>query len=140
VSTPGTFYVLRQARTRVIGSRVMTEAEANREAQVWAAEIGPAVAVPATPALAQAVRFYDQDVLVPILYPPPPPKPLTPAQARILAEVNAAGFRVYNGRARKQVAALEAAGLVRADWDSTPHAHGSGMRLTERITVRAVAS
>lgn len=61
------FYAIRQARTRVIGSRSMTRAEADREVAVWAAEIGPARVLPVTPDLAHAVRYYDQAILVPAL-------------------------------------------------------------------------
>jgi hypothetical protein len=63
----GTWYCIRQARTRVIGSRVMTRAEADTEARVWREYIGPAVTVPATSDLAHAVRYYDQSVLAPLL-------------------------------------------------------------------------
>jgi len=66
----------------------------------------------------------------------PPPPVLTPGQARILAAVRAAGCKVYNGRAHRQIDALERLGLVWVEWDSVPHAKGSGMYLTERITVR----
>jgi hypothetical protein len=61
---------------------------------------------------------------------------LTAAQQRILAEVRADGERVYNGRARRTIEALEKAGLVTVEWDTAPHAKDSGMELTERITVR----
>jgi hypothetical protein len=63
------YYVIRQARTRVIGSRRMSLKDAEREVTAWTAEIGPAVAVPATPELKRAVTAYDQAVLVPVLYP-----------------------------------------------------------------------
>jgi hypothetical protein len=36
---------------RVLGSRVMTRHEADREVSVWRAEIGPAAVAPATPAI-----------------------------------------------------------------------------------------
>jgi hypothetical protein len=42
----------------------------------------------------------------------PPSARLTPAQERTLAEVRLAGERRYDGRARRAVEALEAAGLV----------------------------
>lgn len=61
------FYAVRQARTRVIGSRVMTLEEAEREVSVWRNEIGPAAVVPATRELASAVRTYDQAVLAPLV-------------------------------------------------------------------------
>lgn len=61
------FYAIRQARTRVIGSRAMTREQADREVAAWAAEIGPARVLPVTPDLAAAVRTYDQAVLVPAL-------------------------------------------------------------------------
>lgn len=57
------FYAVRQARTRVIGSRKMTLAEAEREVAVWREEIGPAVVVPASREVTHAVRVYDQEVL-----------------------------------------------------------------------------
>lgn len=49
---------------------------------------------------------------------------LTPAQQRLLDEVRAKGTVVKNGRARKPIEALEAAGLVVADWDLVPAAIG----------------
>lgn len=58
---------------------------------------------------------------------------LTPAQARMLAEVREAGERRYNGRARSQVLALDALGLV--EWDYTLRPDGLG-RYTELYTVR----
>jgi hypothetical protein len=66
--TAGAYYVIRQARTRVIGSGLLTKAQADREAAAWAAGTGPAVAVPATDALRRAVRCYDQAVLTEALY------------------------------------------------------------------------
>lgn len=62
-SSGGGFYAIRQARTRVIGSRLMTRAEADREVAAWRAEIAPARTVPYTRELARAVRVYDQAVL-----------------------------------------------------------------------------
>jgi hypothetical protein len=62
------FYAVRQARTRIVGSRVMTRREAEEEVTVWSAEIGPAKVVPVTRDLAHAVRYYDQDVLRAALY------------------------------------------------------------------------
>jgi hypothetical protein len=62
---------------------------------------------------------------------------VTSAQAKLLEDVRAAGERVYNGRARRTIEALERAGLVTAKYDMQPHAKGSvGFTLTERITVR----
>lgn len=40
------FYVIRQARSRVIGSRTMSRDEAGREAAAWRDEIGPAAICP----------------------------------------------------------------------------------------------
>lgn len=60
---------------------------------------------------------------------------LTHAQKRVLAEVRVTGRRIYNGRARRPVEALEAAGLVSVDWDMVPHVKGNGIELTWRITV-----
>jgi hypothetical protein len=57
------FYVVRQARTRVIGSRAMTRAAADREASAWRENIGPAVVIPVTPEARRAVRTYDQPAL-----------------------------------------------------------------------------
>jgi hypothetical protein len=64
------FFAVRQARTRIVGSRVMTRAEAELEVSVWSAEIGPAKVVPVTRDLTRAVRVYDQDVLRAALYGP----------------------------------------------------------------------
>jgi hypothetical protein len=66
----GKFYAVRQARTKVIGSRLMSRAEADREVSVWLAEIGPAAAVPDSPAMRTAVRAYDQETLSAALYGP----------------------------------------------------------------------
>jgi hypothetical protein len=63
------FFAIRQARTRVVGSRVMTRPEAEIEVSVWAADIGPARVVPVTKELTHAVRVYDQAVLNAALYP-----------------------------------------------------------------------
>lgn len=60
---------------------------------------------------------------------------LTKAQERMLAEVRESGKRVYNGRARRTVKALEDAGLVNVDWDMRPQTKGNGMELVEVITV-----
>ena len=64
---PDRYYAIRQARTKVIGSRSMTEAEAAREVAAWAAGIGPARVVAKTPAVARAVRTYDQAALTALL-------------------------------------------------------------------------
>ena len=65
-----------------------------------------------------------------------PTPSLTPAQARILADVREHGQRIYNGRARTPIEALEAHGLVAVDWDMRPQVKGNGMELVWRITVR----
>lgn len=57
------FYAVRQARTKVIGSRTMTRGEAEREVAAWLEHIGPAVVVPATPETRHAVRTEDQAAL-----------------------------------------------------------------------------
>ena len=64
----GKFYAVRQARTRVVGSRVMTRKEAEWEVTVWSSEIGPAKVVAWSEDLRRAVRAYDQDVLRAALY------------------------------------------------------------------------
>jgi hypothetical protein len=68
----GKFYAVRQARTRIIGSCVMTRKEAELEVAVWASEIGPAMLVADSPELRRAVRTYDQTVLGAALYPAKP--------------------------------------------------------------------
>ena len=65
----GKFYAVRQARTKVIGSRLMSHAEALTEVNCWSENIGPAKAVPDSPAMRRAVRTYDQAVLSAALYP-----------------------------------------------------------------------
>lgn len=60
---------------------------------------------------------------------------LTDAQRRILVDVIRDGRRVYNGIARRPVKALEARGLVHVEWDHVAHAKGSGIDLTQHITV-----
>ena len=62
------FYAVRQARTRIVGSRVMTRAEAELEVTVWSSEIGPAKVVPWSDGMRRAVRVYDQAVLHAALY------------------------------------------------------------------------
>jgi hypothetical protein len=59
-------------------------------------------------------------------------KLLTIPQRKLLAEVRKDGSRVYNGRARSRIEALEAAGLVTADWDMELLADGGTLW---RITV-----
>lgn len=61
---------------------------------------------------------------------------LTAAQLNLYQDVLADRVRVYNGRARTRVKALEAAGLVRVEWDMRPQAKGNGMELVEKIVVR----
>lgn len=63
---------------------------------------------------------------------------LTAAQRRYLAEIRAEGRKVYNGRARKSIKALEAAGLVSVRWDMRPHVKGNGIELLWHITVTPV--
>jgi hypothetical protein len=65
----GKFYAVRQARTKVIGSRLMSRAEAAEEVACWAENIGPARVVPDSPVMRRAVRAYDQAVLGAALYP-----------------------------------------------------------------------
>jgi GNAT superfamily N-acetyltransferase len=68
----GKFYAVRQATSgKVIGSRLMSQAEASREVAWWAAEIGPARTVPDSPAMRHAVRTYEQATLRAALYPEP---------------------------------------------------------------------
>jgi len=61
---------------------------------------------------------------------------LTPAQQRMLDRVRAEGPRTYNYRAASQITALEAAGLITADWDAV--LDETKGRLRWRITVTAV--
>jgi hypothetical protein len=65
------FYAVRQARTKVIGSRTMTRGEAEREVAVWNEQIGPARVVPATEQARHAVRTENQAVLSALLNPTP---------------------------------------------------------------------
>ena len=65
---------------------------------------------------------------------------LTVAQRRMLEEVVARGPRIYNGRARRTIEALERAGLVIANWDMVLTAKGGGTSPVWRITVTAVSS
>jgi hypothetical protein len=62
------FFAVRQARTKVIGSRSMTKGEADREVKAWREHIGPAVVVPADkPGVRHAIRTEDQAVLAQLL-------------------------------------------------------------------------
>jgi hypothetical protein len=61
------YYCIRQARSKVIGSRTMTLDEAGREAAVWRDEIGPAAVVVADDAARKAVRTEDQAALKALL-------------------------------------------------------------------------
>jgi hypothetical protein len=63
MAAAGRFYAVRQARSKVIGSRTMTRGEAEREVRAWRANIAHAVVVPATPENRRAVRTGDQDAL-----------------------------------------------------------------------------
>lgn len=60
---------------------------------------------------------------------------LTGPQRRILADVRAAGSKVYNGRAFKPLEALEARGLVEVDWDIVPAHNQHGLSTMWRLTV-----
>jgi hypothetical protein len=61
------FYCIRQARTKIVGSRTMTADEAGREAAVWRDEIGPATVVVADAESRRAVRTEDQAALAKLL-------------------------------------------------------------------------
>lgn len=61
------FYAIRKAKTKIVGSRTMTRAEAEREVAAWRASIGPAVVVPATHANRGAVHRDDQTALAALL-------------------------------------------------------------------------
>lgn len=61
------YYCIRQARTKIIGSRSMTLDEAGREAAIWRDEIGPATVVVADAASRKAVRTEDQAALARLL-------------------------------------------------------------------------
>jgi hypothetical protein len=64
----GSFYAVRMASSgKLIGSRVMTEAEAEREVSCWRENIGRAGVVPADAESTSAVRKYDQDALAALL-------------------------------------------------------------------------
>ena len=64
------YYAVRQARTKVIGSRAMTRAEADREVALWRQEIAAARVMPVTPELRRAVAAGDQAVLSRVLAQP----------------------------------------------------------------------
>ena len=64
--------------------------------------------------------------------------PLTAAQTRYLTEIRRDGVRIYNGRARRSIKALEAAGLVSVEWDARAQAKGGGVELVEMIIVHPV--
>lgn len=61
---------------------------------------------------------------------------LTPSQQRILVAIRMAGRegKVYNDRARRPLEALEAAGLIRVEWDYRPQVSGSGIELVGHHT------
>ena len=61
---------------------------------------------------------------------------LTPAQARMLALVEAKGLVVYNGRARRTVEALVALGLVTSEYGQRAEVKGGGITISETFTVR----
>jgi len=65
---------------------------------------------------------------------------LTKPQRRYLAAIIKAGTKQYNGRARKPLEVLEAAGLVEYDYDLIPHVKGNGIQYTESFTVRATSA
>ncbi len=60
---------------------------------------------------------------------------LTDAQARMLADVRRDGVRVYNGRARRTVEALDAKGLVDVNYSVHAQAKGNGIQWVERLEV-----
>lgn len=58
---------------------------------------------------------------------------LTPAQSRYLREIQEAGERSYNGRARRPLEALRAAGLIEYDFELVPvNRYGFAERFTCR--------
>ena len=63
---------------------------------------------------------------------------MSASQRRILDEVRRDGVRVYNGRVRIPIKALEACGLVEVEWDHIERTKGNGIELAQRITVRPV--
>lgn len=58
---------------------------------------------------------------------------LTPAQSRMLREIQTAGERTYNGRARNQLQRLKALELIDYDYELVPVQNG---RFTELFTAR----
>ncbi len=64
-------------------------------------------------------------------------RPLTDAQARMLADVRRTGRKVYNARAKRTINALILRGLVKANWDLVLHGKGDA---TWRITVTPVVA
>jgi hypothetical protein len=58
---------------------------------------------------------------------------LTPAQARLLISLEE-GPKVFNGRARRTIRALEGLGLVEAYYESVRQVRGHGRELAQRIT------
>lgn len=68
---------------------------------------------------------------------PTAPK-LSTAQQTMLDNVTRDGVRKYNGRARRTVEALRAAGLVEVEVDSVPQTKGGGIQLVTLFTVRPV--
>lgn len=68
-------------------------------------------------------------------------KKLTEPQRRLLARVRAqpAGKPlVQNGRARRTVEALEAAGLVAVEYDQIPQVKGNGIEIVERFYITPI--
>jgi hypothetical protein len=65
---------------------------------------------------------------------------MTAAQQRILDEVRTSGRRIYNGRARRPIRALENAGLVQVEYDQVAQSKGSGIELVERFVVTPTTS
>jgi hypothetical protein len=61
---------------------------------------------------------------------------LTPAQQRYLDEIETAGERRYNGRARRTVEALRDAGLIEFDYDQRAQEKGNGIELVEIFICR----
>lgn len=67
---------------------------------------------------------------------------LTPAQKRYLNRIRKAGSKglTFNGRAKRPLKALEAAGLIFVEWDKVAQASGSGIQLVGRLHAIAKAS
>jgi hypothetical protein len=66
-TSAGRFYAVRKTSRSIIGSRTMTQAEADREVAAWREHIGPAAVVPADGAARHAVRAEDQAALTALL-------------------------------------------------------------------------